>query len=895
MTTFDDKTYLAHYGTLRRSGRYPWGSGSTQNVRNKSFLEYVANLKAQGLSETEIAQGAGITTTQLRAARTIANNQQKTMKIDQINRLVAKGMSNGAIAERLGLASESSVRSLRAAATKEKTDILVATANMLKRQVEDKTFIDIGAGVENHLGLSKEKLGAAVALLKEEGFTVHTVQVDQAGTGHKTNVKVLGPAGTTYRDKAKAVPLGGIKQIQEYTEDGGRSFLGILPPISISSKRLAIRYGEQGGGDFDGVIYVRPGKEDLSLGKSHYAQVRIAVDGSHYIKGMAVYKDDLPDGVDLMFNTPKANTGNKLDALKALKDDPDNPFGSVVRQLGEHDAHGRLTKVTSAMNVVNEEGKWGGRVDENGEMVNGWSNTLSSQFLSKQSPKLISQQLDKSYGDSKKEFDEIMSLINPAVRQKLLEDFAEGADASASHLKAASLPRQATRVLIPINSLKDSEVYAPGFKDGEPVILVRFPHGGKFELPELTVNNRSPEGRRTLGKDTTDAIGINSEVAKRLSGADFDGDTVLVIPNSKGLIKSEPALQQLRNFDPQQYSLPESAPRMTARAKGIEMGNVSNLITDMTIKGANNDEIARAVKHSMVVIDAEKKHLDYKKSSLDNGILSLKQKYQGGGNKGASTIVSRKKSPVRVPERSRTFRVDPVTGEKIFRETGASYIKDGKVVFKTTTIKKLDSVKDAHDLVSDPGTIRERLYADHSNRMKAIANQARKEAVTTKATPWSESAKKHYSTEVSELNASLNIALKNAPKERAAQLLAQTVISAKRAANPDMDKAEVSKLKSLALEESRARYGARKERIQITPNQWSAIQAGAFSNSKLKRILDNADMDRVKELATPRSKPLMTSAYKARANAMLAAGATQAEVAASLGVSLTTLKTSLSG
>jgi len=761
----------------------------------------------------------------------------------------------------------------------------MSTAGMLKREVEAKGFIDVGRGVENHLGLSKEKLAAAVALLKEEGYTVHTVQVDQAGTSNKTLVKVLGPPGTTYRDKAKAVPLGGIKQIQEYTDDGGRSFLGIHTPISVSSKRVGVRYAEQGGAALDGLIYVRPGKEDLSMGKNHYAQVRIAVDGTHYLKGMAVYKDDLPDGVDLLFNTNKSDTGNKLDAMKPLKDDPDNPFGSVVRQIGIEDAHGRVTKLTSAMNLVNEEGKWGD-----------WANTLSSQFLSKQSPKLIAQQLDKSYGDAKKDFDNIMALNNPAVRQKLLEDFAENADASAVHLKAAALPRQATRVLIPIGSLKDSEVYAPGFKDGEPVVLIRFPHGGKFEIPELTVNNRSAEGRRTLGKDTTDAIGINATVAKRLSGADFDGDTVLVIPNQRGLIKSEPPLQQLSKFDPMDYK-DESTPKISSRTKQMEMGNVSNLITDMTIKGANNDELARAVKHSMVVIDAEKHHLDYRKSAVDNGILALKKKYQTKPDSkglGASTIVSRKKSPVDVPERSRTFRVDPRTGEKIYRETGASYInKKGEVVFKTTTLKKLEAVKDARELSS--GTHRENLYADHSNRMKALANQARKEAVNTKATPWSESAKKQFAPEVAELNAALNIALKNAPKERAAQLLAGTVIAAKRAANPDMDKAEVSKLKSLALEEARARYGARKERIQITPEQWTAIQAGAISNSKLKKILDNADMEKVKELATPKSKPLMTSAYKARAQRMLAAGATQAEVASALGVSLTTLKTSLDG
>ena len=48
------------------------------------------------------------------------------------------------------------------------------------------------------------------------------------------------------------------------------------------------------------------------------------------------------------------------------------------------------------------------------------------------------------------------------------------------------------------------------------------------------------------------------------------------------------------------------------------MGDVSNLITDMTIKGANNDELARAVRHSMVVIDSEKHNLDVKASARDN-------------------------------------------------------------------------------------------------------------------------------------------------------------------------------------------------------------------------------------------------------------------------------------
>lgn len=67
-------------------------------------------------------------------------------------------------------------------------------------------------------------------------------------------------------------------------------------------------------------------------------------------------------------------------------------------------------------------------------------------------------------------------------------------------------------------------MYAPNYKDGETVALIRYPHGGTFEIPILTVNNKQAEGKRVLGNTPADAIGINSKVAGRLSGADFDGD-----------------------------------------------------------------------------------------------------------------------------------------------------------------------------------------------------------------------------------------------------------------------------------------------------------------------------------------------------------------------------------
>lgn len=881
----DESSYLAHYGILRRSGRYPWGSGKDTEQRSRDFLGMVDDLRKQGLKETEIAAGFKMTTTELRAAKSIAKNAVKQADIGMAQRLQNKGLSNIAIGERMGI-NESSVRSLLAPGAKDKADVLQATSEMLKKEVAEKKYLDVGVGVEHHIigGISNTKLKTAIARLKEEGYKIHYVKVQQLGTGKNTTLQILVAPGTTYSETFKNRDQ--IKQVTSFSEDGGRSYLGLHPPISVNSKRVGIRYAEDGGSDADGVIYVRPGVSDLSLGKDRYAQVRIAVDGTHYLKGMAMYKDDLPPGVDLLFNTNKRNTGNKLDAMKKVSDDPDNPFGSTVRQIVKKHDNGR-EEVTSAMNIVNDPADW-----------EKWSRSLSSQFLSKQSPSLAKGQLDMTFEQKKAQLDEIMSMTNPSVRRKLLTEFAESVDASAIHLKAAALPRQKTHVILPVNTLKETEVYAPNFNNGERVVLVRFPHGGTFEIPELVVNNRHPDAKKLLGQ-AENAIGINSKVAARLSGADFDGDTVLVIPNNARQIKTSPPLAQLKNFDPvAAYPHYEGMPRMKSQTKGMQMGLVSNLITDMTIRGASNDELARAVRHSMVVIDAEKHHLNYKQSAIDNGIPQLMQKYQGRAQGGASTVVSKRKSSFVVPEiKPRSAReggsIDKATGKLIFEPTGATFTdpKTGKLVVKTSRVNKLATVGDVNTLSS--GTVIEKVYADHSNRLKDLANQARKIAVNTKGIAYSSSARTTYSKEVASLNSKLTVALKNAPLERQAQVLANAVYSQKLRANPDMEPAEKKKIKGQALAEQRIRVGAGKKRIDITDNEWAAIQAGAIAPTKLDKILTNAKEDRIKELASPKAKVLMTPVKKNRAEAMLRLGYTQAEVANQLGVSVTTLKTSL--
>lgn len=891
VVSYDD--YLMHYGTPRHSGRYPFGSGDNPYQHQKSFLANVDSLKKQGLSETEIAKSFGMTTTELRSARSIARNEVRAADMATAYKLKEKGYSNVAIGERMGV-NESTVRSLLKSSENQSKETIQTTADILRKNVDKDNYIDVGAGVEQYLGVSRTKLNTAVAALEEEGYVKQKIQVEQVGTGNKTYVLVLAKPGTTYKDvvaNKEAIRVPGVV----YENNGDRSRLGVQKPVSIDPKRVSVRYAEDGGIDRDGVIEIRRGVDDISLGKAQYAQVRIAVGGTHYLKGMAMYADDLPDGVDIRFNTNKHKGTPKMDVLKPMKTvketgeiDWDNPFGATIKREEDlilaqryyKDKNGK--KQLSAMNIVNEEGTW-----------NSWSKALSSQVLSKQKPALAKQQLDITYRTKKEEYDEIMSLTNPAVKKKLLESFADDCDSAAVHLKAAALPRQRTQVILPFTDISEKEIYAPNFRDGEKVVLIRYPHGGTFEIPELTVNNKgSKQANRTI-KNAIDAVGINPRVAERLSGADFDGDFVLVIPNNSGKVKSTKPLKDLNGFDPKEaYPKYEGMKVLTEKGKQKQMGEVSNLITDMTIKGADMSEIARAVRHSMVVIDAVKHELNYKQSAIDNGIPELKEKYQGGKRAGASTLISRASAEKRVGIRKES--VDPATGKKVYNYTGETYTnKKGETVLRTKRSTQMAEVDDAYKLSS--GTLIESVYADHANRLKALANQSRKEALAIKSTPYSPSAKKTYAKEVDSLNSKLNIALKNAPLERQAQIIAGVTVAAKKQDNPELknDNDALKKIRGQAITEARSRVGAHKQLVDITDKEWEAIQAGAISNNKLTQILNNSDLDRVKQLATPRTTTTMTPSKIAKAKVMLENGASRSDVADALGISVSTLDKAL--
>ena len=972
---------LQHYGTKRHSGRYPWGSGDDGMQRapsevERTVAEYDA-LRAKGMPDVDIAAKLGITTTKMRTDRTLAKAERDQRNAEGVNVMLKRGMKIPEIATAMGL-SESSVRNWigkdpNTVNSKRQID---KTAEALGDAVKRSTYVDIGTGVERQLGISKQKLKAVTDQMVESGdYEIRKIWVEQLTNpaAGNTTVKVLVPKGTTQADVLKNKDK--IRPVDFNLADGDATQLNMLQvPKSVDWNRVKIRYangkGDASDGETrDGTMELRPGTADLDMGHSKYAQVRIAVGGTHYLKGMALYGDpkDFPPGVDIIFNTNKSSKKSPEEVLKPLKDKLDsvNPFGaSITRQNTLLDSkgqpvttvhNGKKTFKNGAINILQEEGGWGD-----------WSKSLSAQFLSKQSPIVVSEMLKKTLAKTDKEYDEIMKVTNPVVRQKLLDSYRSDLEAKQVHLKSITPKGFGAHVILPVPTMKENEVYAPNYPNGSKVILVRYPHGGTFEIPELIVNNRGP-GKNIVGPTSPDAIGIHPKVASKLSGADFDGDTAYVIPNNSGKFKSRASLPGLKNFDPNKYEGVPSRPGyykdeasgkeyklITPKLKQNEMGKVSNLITDMTLRGATDSELTRAVKHSMVVIDAEKHHLDYKRSAEENAIDALKKKYQlhvdnvdysklqqinpgyqaqvdklrgkmmepgvtlkekvklqkqidakmlkiidpaeikapGRVGEGAATIVSRHSSQVTTGGKPMfiTKEIAPgepgnirgtetkVTTEFVIRNRKKSYITN--------------MLDDARVYLSDNSDIREKHYANYVNDLKERVNKVDIQMAKYKAPKIDKTAALIYQNEVKSLSKKLNESMLNAPKERLAQVLATTNYrkQVEEAGGTEMfEKDKLKKMKNTALVNARAITGASRKPVDITDDEWDAIQANAISATMLKDLTKHMNDDQLKALATPREKKTVTPSSRSRIITLLNNNYTVAEIANMYGLSSSTV------
>ena len=990
--------YLMHYGVGwdenppgRGSGRYPHGSGENPNQHDDPFKHgclraAVKELREAGWTDKEIADRWGYTINELRDRMAIEKINTRNMKREKVLALSEAGKTNSEIARELGI-NESSVRALLDPILHEHNNRALSTAKMLKKEIDDNGMTDIGRGMANRLGISETALKTAVRYLEIDGYHVYNVPVSQNGTAKKTSIKVCAPPNMTWAQAAKNKEHINVVN-NPYSEDGGRTWENIEPPMPISAKRVFVRYSEDGGDERDGLIEIRRGVKDLDIGKHNYAQVRIGVsqkdnpetylDGTNYMKGVAVYSDNIPEGYDVVYNSNKKRDAPFDKVFKPYKtvDESispnkevmwDNPFGAnikanqyddegnIVREIGQkHYIDENGNRKLSSINIVNEAGDW-----------EKWSKSLSSQFLSKQRTDLAERQLKLAYDKKKRELDEIMALENPEIKMKLLDTFADDCDSAAVELKAAALPKQQSHVIIPIPSLKDYEVYAPNYPDGSVVSLVRYPHGGIFEIPTLIVNNRNTEARKILGPNPPDAIGINHNVAAQLSGADFDGDTVIVLPNpNKNVIASKAGLKGLKDFETKIFTKTEDQVPTGPKSKTVngrhcdgfnerrEMGRISNLITDMTLHGAPEEELARAIKHSMVVIDAEKHNLDWKASEKEYNIAQLRARYQPNG--GTGTLISSSKSKMTIPERAdfRQSMVDKETGEihwkytnrfikefdpetksyrvpddkfmselqQTLRDNDISIVKVNKYSIKTEPddervaqiisdfskqfkkengysykpatkqVTKMSEAKDAYSLSS--GTKMEAKYANFANSMKALGNEARKIRVNLDSTRYSKDAREKYKSEVASILAKTNEAMKRKPLERKVQAMADVKIAMLKHEHPDISKQDLKKHRARMVREGRQRMGTQKYRPTLTDKEWAAVQAGALTSTQINNLFSLMDVDVVRQYATPKNYQTKLSAGEISYIKTLAESGnyTTDDIAKYLGVSTSTVK-----
>lgn len=946
----------------RGSGRWPkgWGKNPYQHLDDGRLRTRVKYLKEHGFTEKEIANNMGVSTGKLRALQTIERDREINAQYTYVYNRIEQGETNQSkIARELGV-SEGKVRNILADVEKAATKDLTNVCDNLKSEVSKKKMLDVGEGTERILGIKDTKLQAALTKLElEDDYHVVNIYPNQLGSkkGNKTTQSIL--CKKDIDNKYIYDHLLEVRQIDESKriDINGDVKVGSVNPKSVDRSRIKVMYDEDGGSNKDGVIELRRGVDDISLGRANYAQVRIAVDDKMYMKGMAYYNDEtfknMPKGIDMVYYSNKKKGSPDLGeggVFKALKSDPDNPFGATIKGLYDEDRKPedkelKLTqryyvdengkKQQSCINVISEEGTW-----------SGWSKSLSSQFLAKQTIPLARRQLDLAYKRSLSDFEDIMKITEPAVKEKMLLDFAESCDSSAVDLKAAALPRQSTSVLLPVVSLKDNEVYAPNYNNGDRLCLVRHPHEGIYQIPYLTVNNNNKEGKSVVG-NSPDAIGINPKVASQLSGADFDGDSVLCLrvgdKNGDFIhIKHKDPIPELVDFNTKIYKLPKvidpktgeekyKYPPVENQQKQQLMGIASNLITDMTQfkEGVVDDELVRATKYSMVVIDSEKHKLDWKQAYEDFGIAELNKKYRGRSNAGASTIMSRAKSPIKdIPERKRFPKIDPETGENVWEETGKTR-PDWKVVKEIDPItgKKVDKIdpetgnkvweyrgekpvyqsstkmaetKDAYSLTSDKKGERypmEGVYAKYANEMKALANRARKESLGVVYRPYEPSAAETYKDQVKSLETKYLEVTANQPRERMATTYSNGLLNVKMAEDPTIkdDKDKYKKAKTQCLAAARAAMGAHSEKIILTDKEWDAIQSGAIRKTQLKKILNKVDSEELKRRAMPKAnqntlskakKDYILSLYSSSGNGK---GMTIAEIAEQIGVSPSTV------
>lgn len=224
-------------------------------------------------------------------------------------------------------------------------------------------------------------------------------------------------------------------------------------------------------------------------------------------------------------------------------------------------------------------------------------------------------------------------------------------------------------------------------------------------------------------------------------------------------------------------------------------------------------------------------------------------------------------------------------------------MKDGTVREEPKMVRstKMMETDDAMTLVSDKHNDVEVMYANYANTMKNMANECRKAAILTPNLEYSRDASKKYAPQVKSLNAKLDNCESNAPKEREAQRIANNIVNAQKMSNPGMTTKEIKKASQVALTEARGRVGAARQTLDVTPEEWKAIEAGAITDSKLTKVLKYADSKQIREYTTPSETTKVPDVKVSKMKMLQNNNYTLAEIAEATGYSVSTVKKYLQG
>lgn len=133
----------------------------------------------------------------------MTRSEAKKIWLKHAGEFKEQGQTEAEVAASMGCASVTDYRATRARYKNDLRDEEFAEVlETLRTETTDTSFLDVGVGASQRLGITQARLRTALAVLKEEGYVVYMTLAEPKGLSmdNKAAVKVLCPPGTAYAD-----------------------------------------------------------------------------------------------------------------------------------------------------------------------------------------------------------------------------------------------------------------------------------------------------------------------------------------------------------------------------------------------------------------------------------------------------------------------------------------------------------------------------------------------------------------------------------------------------------------------------------------------------------------------------------------------------------------------